>query len=393
MELGNYDSDLETSISYRLILNPKVENSNNLQIILFVEGPKMKLSYNISLLNKNKRRKLQCSGKCRIGATRTKSLEVLFDRADILEQNNGIVVNDTLKVLCSLYVNTDSTTSTDTTLLTTESQKQMGKFLHNESFTDVVITVEERKFKAHKLILSLNSPVFEAMFNHEMKEGLGGVVNITGVTPVAVERMLEFMYDRSVPNTMEQCKELLVIADKYGVSKLKKACENVISKHLTNSTVTDILLFADTNDAAFLKDTCLNYIITNMRQIISLPTWLSFVSENPSLISDLFVSISEKVDIPEDILSDEELSPTPSRPSSPLPPRPLSPTPTSATPLPLSPVPISPSPTSSTPHPTSSTPLPLSPSPTLATPAPRTPTPTTSPTPSGSRLRQGRNSN
>ena len=42
--------------------------------------------------------------------------------------------------------------------------------MRSGSFSDVTLRVGEKQFRAHKVILACRSPVFGAMFEHEMKE-------------------------------------------------------------------------------------------------------------------------------------------------------------------------------------------------------------------------------
>lgn len=48
--------------------------------------------------------------------------------------------------------------------------KDIGEVLRSGSFSDVTLRVGEKQFRAHKVILACRSPVFGAMFEHEMKE-------------------------------------------------------------------------------------------------------------------------------------------------------------------------------------------------------------------------------
>ena len=48
--------------------------------------------------------------------------------------------------------------------------KDIGEVLRSGSFSDVTLRVGEKQFRAHKVILACRSPVFGAMFEHEMTE-------------------------------------------------------------------------------------------------------------------------------------------------------------------------------------------------------------------------------
>jgi len=50
--------------------------------------------------------------------------------------------------------------------------------------TDLVLVVEDERFHVHRLILSLNSPVFEAMFKSQFQESTARRFHFLGKTPV-----------------------------------------------------------------------------------------------------------------------------------------------------------------------------------------------------------------
>ena len=48
----------------------------------------------------------------------------------------------------------------------------LGELWENSLFTDCCLLVAGHEFRAHKVILAAHSPVFRAMFEHEMEETL-----------------------------------------------------------------------------------------------------------------------------------------------------------------------------------------------------------------------------
>lgn len=100
------------------------------------------------------------------------------------------------------------------------------------------------KFHCYKLILSLSSPVFEAMFKHEnTKENKTNVVKIGNFDKEAVETFLKLTYgaktaDEMVhvepskalgPLTLELAKEVIVLCDMYDLAGgIKRNLSNAI---------------------------------------------------------------------------------------------------------------------------------------------------------------------
>jgi speckle-type POZ protein len=58
--------------------------------------------------------------------------------------------------------------------------------------SDVTLIVSGgRSFSAHKVILAARSPVFGAMFAHEMKESLNGEVLLDDLSPAVMGELLK----------------------------------------------------------------------------------------------------------------------------------------------------------------------------------------------------------
>lgn len=106
-----------------------------------------------------------------------------------------------------------------------------------QMFTDVMFCVDGKEFGAHKAVLAgmrilvgveikrptlfdacsslvARSPVFVAMFKHEMLEQKCSVVNITDLSSEELEEMLRYIYTGKVLNLKRMGVALLAVADK-----------------------------------------------------------------------------------------------------------------------------------------------------------------------------------
>ena len=57
-----------------------------------------------------------------------------------------------------------------------EGQELSHRFSEPWEDSDMILVVEDEKFHVHRLILSINSPVFKAMFKSEFREATGNEV-------------------------------------------------------------------------------------------------------------------------------------------------------------------------------------------------------------------------
>jgi len=88
------------------------------------------------------------------------------------------------------------------------------------------------------------SPVFECMFQHEMKENKEGRVLIEDIEPEVLKEMLHFIYNGafSTSNFKDEllCIELFKSAEKYGIQGLKQKCAKRIAETINFENAVDI---------------------------------------------------------------------------------------------------------------------------------------------------------
>lgn len=106
---------------------------------------------------------------------------------------------------------------------------QLGCLLDTGLMSDVLLILADGKsFKAHKSILAARSPVFGAMFEHEMEERKNGKVQILDVESDVFKEMLQFIYTGRTEKLKEMAPELLATADKVSVTRVAHA--NIINR-------------------------------------------------------------------------------------------------------------------------------------------------------------------
>ncbi|XP_078234084.1 speckle-type POZ protein-like [Pogona vitticeps] len=140
--------------------------------------------------------------------------EVLFD------DNNRLLQNDELTLLCEVSVLEEPITTSGKTqkikLKVPECSlaDEMGGLWRNQRYTDCCLCVGGQEFRAHKAILAARSPVFSAMFEHEMEESKKNQVNIKDIKPEVFKEMVHFIYSGKAPNINQMAYDLLAAAEK-----------------------------------------------------------------------------------------------------------------------------------------------------------------------------------
>ncbi|XP_043479828.1 speckle-type POZ protein-like [Leptopilina heterotoma] len=173
--------------------------------------------------------------------------------------------------------------------------QNMKSLQDNEEFKDVTFNVEDQKFTAHKIILASRSPVFAAMFKNKMTEGLTSIVEIDDIKPAIFQKMMNFIYTDRVENLEESAVELIYVAEKYQLEKLKNLCINSLNDKLSINTVIKTLEVAELYSIDLLKNECLSFISERKYDIIETKEFQELMLTHPNLwVEILNVKETEK---------------------------------------------------------------------------------------------------
>lgn len=111
---------------------------------------------------------------------------------------------------------------------------------------DIVLnTADGTQLKSYQNILAEKSPVFKAMFTHEMFKKLNGAIDIVDFSGAAMKELLRFMSIGVVNDFESIAKELYEVAKAYQVTSLRMLCYEQIRNQLDVSNVLEIAAFAD----------------------------------------------------------------------------------------------------------------------------------------------------
>lgn len=232
----------------------------------FAVQAKIKFSLQNTTSRKTKVRKHDTP--CRITTGTPCGFSSFIENDWLLDKSSGFLPNDNLTIVCEGTVSEDEV---EVSGFSGEPQEDtsdgrlptdLGSLFRSGEFGDVTLLVGTREMLVHKAILAVRSPVFAAMFKHQMEESQRNRVIITDVDYDILEKMLTYIYTGRLQNIKEIARELLVAADKYDVGDLKAKCEEVLCSTLTIENAEDLLIFADKHSAKRLKVRCVYFIST-----------------------------------------------------------------------------------------------------------------------------------
>ncbi|OXU30766.1 hypothetical protein TSAR_013232 [Trichomalopsis sarcophagae] len=192
--------------------------------------------------------------------------------------------NLTLKFEITFYNATNS--EPDSAVLIMNAAAALSKI-------DVTIVVGEKKFPAHKNILSARSPVFSAMFEHDMLENKENIVEITDVDAETMAEVLRFIYAGKIKDIEKSAVDLLVLADKYQIETLRIMCEGAMVKNLNTNNVTDILKIVDRyGTCSRLRESVMKFLRVYGREFI---TWKNCEKIFEELSPDLLIEVKKAI--------------------------------------------------------------------------------------------------
>lgn len=122
---------------------------------------------------------------------------------------------------------------------------------------------------AHKLIMSMASPVFDAMFNGGLPEK-NDPIEILDVQPEAFKALMEYIYtDKISINSVDKAFDLCYVAKKYMIPYVVEFCTKFLWSDLCPKNVCRAFEFANLFEEPRLAERCLQIICSKTMDILS----------------------------------------------------------------------------------------------------------------------------
>lgn len=246
------------------------------------------------IIEANGNRRCVATTKCHSFATGTQWGENKFlRRHQLLCEENGLP-NDNLSIRCELSAIQSIARKPRITVSDGQVLKDLNQLFECPKFSDVTLDIGGKEIPAHKGILVARSPVFAAMFEHDMSEKVQSRVVITDLEYEAVREAVRFIYTGLAPKIDEMAQDLLIIAEKYDLNELKKMSEERLSSKMSVENAAELLTLADIHNADQLKAHAINFITANATTIWTTAGWKQMAKQQPHLIDEAFRALAEK---------------------------------------------------------------------------------------------------
>ncbi|XP_047063640.1 BTB/POZ and MATH domain-containing protein 2-like [Lolium rigidum] len=213
--------------------------------------------------------------------------------------------DDCVTIRCVLTVLTPRTEATRAVPATAaplpELNGHLERMLRDGKGTDVTIEIGGQAFRAHSCVLAARSPVFDAeLFGPMKRKDTDERIRIEDMEPTVFESLLHFIYTDSLPGNGEGCstavtQHLLVAADRYGVEKLKHACDMKLRATLDVETVATTMVLAKQHHCPLLTDACITFMVSSRKVLADVAATEGFKHFTASIPLENQIEILGKV--------------------------------------------------------------------------------------------------
>ncbi|XP_078374957.1 BTB and MATH domain-containing protein 36-like isoform X1 [Oculina patagonica] len=159
--------------------------------------------------------------------------------------------------------NEEDSTDAEITDEELEEEEVNHRFAEPWEDSDVILVVENEKFHVHRLILSMNSPMFKAMFKSEFKEATNNEIPLPDKNASEILDFIKQLYIHVERQeiTLESVEHLLKLSDEYQVKVIFDSCVKFLENQLkTEGNVMKILRLASLYTLENIQESCYNLV-------------------------------------------------------------------------------------------------------------------------------------
>ncbi|KAK3917240.1 Protein maternal effect lethal 26 [Frankliniella fusca] len=161
---------------------------------------------------------------------------------------------------------------------------------------DVKLVVDGVELPAHRSVLAVRSPVLNNMLTGDYVEAREGRVELVDFSRAAVEKFLEYLYTDQIQDWGDMELDLLQLADKYMVPKLRDDCcvrlwdcspqRALEVLHCAAFGLGDIM-------GSGLRRRLSTIIVENLAELVSTDMWAKFKADHPLIVDVMWGSANQ----------------------------------------------------------------------------------------------------
>ncbi len=142
---------------------------------------------------------------------------------------------------------------------------------------------DEEVIGGHISILVARSPVFSAMFYHNLQKSMTCKVFVQDIRPQIFKEMLQYIYSGQTmaPLTDAIAQPLFVLSVKYDIEDLKEKCVHYLLKSIRTSNAVDLLVWANLHSVDKIQESTLDFVAINFKIICQSNEWENLMKNYP----------------------------------------------------------------------------------------------------------------
>ncbi|CAE8627288.1 unnamed protein product [Polarella glacialis] len=223
-----------------------------------------------------------------------------FETGSRFVQNDQVVFLVKLKVIRDTLVQSEPLKETKPVSAVLAC---FGNLLAEGKHTDVMLSVGSGEFtqqiRAHRLVLSASSVVFEQMlFSSGMSEAKADAeIELADLDPRLAHNFIRSFYTDDIDAELweddESLCHLMSCFHKYQVKGMLKRCEDHIIKKFSVENVAERLMMADLLDMGSLRESALNFLVDSYHRLAEVQSTDGFArltKQRPHLLADVLAT-------------------------------------------------------------------------------------------------------
>lgn len=154
----------------------------------------------------------------------------------------------------------ESQSHSDTLLLGLDALRSKGQLL------DVTLYVQGLAFQAHRAVLAACSDYFRAMFTDEMLESKQSEIRLNGVTAEGIRLLLDYAYTSRLGLNLANIQDVLSAASHVQMVAVVEACSSYLQAQLDLENCVDIVTIAETYSLNQLRNKVYRFISGHLQE-------------------------------------------------------------------------------------------------------------------------------
>ncbi|KAL6655372.1 hypothetical protein ACP70R_006198 [Stipagrostis hirtigluma subsp. patula] len=184
-------------------------------------------------------------------------------------------------------------------MLQADAQSGVAAMLNDGILADITVNAVGGSIRAHRAVLAASSPVFMAMFTHDLSEKEQSTVDISDMSLDVCRTFIRYLYG-TLPwdEFLAHRSELVAAGDKYGVIGLKEICERSMLEDVDIYNLLGRLQMAHLYGLPELKRICKSLLFDFKKVSMMQKDFQTFLATgDEDLVAEVMESYREQADL------------------------------------------------------------------------------------------------